>query len=94
MIDIQLVDNLGQPRIAVCHGGNIRLYMSPESDVSEALELCRTELLTQLEERFRKLFGARDFPRIFVQRDSSVVISPNPSQVGPSETYFAGFLGD
>ncbi len=92
MIEIQTSTNLSVPRVAVCHAGNICLYLPADWDVNDALAFCESGLLGTLHSRFKVLFAERDFPRIFGMVDDRLSIKPDDSQLPNHNTFFEGFL--
>lgn len=92
MLEIQLEMGLEKPTIAICYGGNIRLFMPPSWRVEDALAICEVDILALLEQRFITLFDDRTFPRCYNSDENRLIISPKMKELPDSNLYFARFL--
>lgn len=93
MIEIRTAAGIAIPSIAVCHGGNISLFLPEHWDINEGLAYCEQELLSLLHQRFKTLFADRDFPRVFHMAGERLVIKPDSGQLPNHEEFFDKFLG-
>lgn len=92
MIEIRTTAETAIPSVAVCHGGNISLFLPVNWDINEGLAYCEQELLSLLHQRFKTLFANRDFPRVFHMAGEWLVIKPDPEQLPNHEEFFDKFF--
>ena len=92
VLEIQLETDRRKPAVAICPGGNIRLFMPPSWKVEDALAVCRIDILILLEERFVALFDDRTFPRSYNSDEGRLLISPKMQELPDPNHYFEFFL--